>query len=115
MQAGGWRVLAGWIAAVGLIASVAVPVAAVAGKADAYYSKTYSACMNGAKSSLEMRDCQSTEYDAWDKTLNQVYQALMSSRSAAAQTELRDDERAWLARTKKTCDHAGDDEAGGSL
>jgi uncharacterized protein YecT (DUF1311 family) len=83
---------------------------------DRYYSKTYNDCMNDAGgSTLPMRDCIGAEHDAWDKSLNQVYQALMASRSAADKTQLRDDERAWLKRTKLECDHAGDDEAGGTL
>jgi uncharacterized protein YecT (DUF1311 family) len=83
---------------------------------DAYYSKTFNDCMNEAGgSTLPMRDCQDAEYQDWDKALNQVYQVLMSSRSPAEKIELRDDERAWLKRTKHTCDHAGDDNEGGSL
>lgn len=81
-----------------------------------YYSKTYNDCMNEATgSTLPMRQCMGDEHDAWDKQLNQVYQALMARRAAAAKTQLRDDERAWLKRTKLKCDHAGDDEAGGTL
>ncbi len=72
--------------------------------------------MNAAGgSTLPMRDCMGAEHDAWDKALNQVYQTLMTSRSPAEKTQLRDDERAWLKRTKHQCDHAGDDEAGGTL
>ena len=83
---------------------------------DRYYSKTYNDCMNDASgSTLPMRDCIAAEHDAWDKSLNQVYQGLMASGSAAEKTQLRDDERAWLKRTKPKCDHAGDDEAGGTL
>jgi uncharacterized protein YecT (DUF1311 family) len=66
-------------------------------------------------STMPMRDCMGAEHDSWDKVLNQVYQTLMASRSAAEKIELRDDERAWLKRTKHSCDHAGDDEAGGTL
>jgi uncharacterized protein YecT (DUF1311 family) len=81
-----------------------------------YYSKTYNGCMNeAAGSTLPMRQCIGVEHDAWDKQLNQVYQALMASRSAPQKTGLRDDERAWLKRTQHQCDHAGDDEAGGTL
>jgi uncharacterized protein YecT (DUF1311 family) len=81
-----------------------------------YYSKTYSDCMNeAAGSTLPMRQCMGAEHDDWDKQLNQVYQALMASRSAPQKTALRDDERAWLKRTQHQCDHAGDDEAGGTL
>jgi uncharacterized protein YecT (DUF1311 family) len=83
---------------------------------DAYYSKTFNDCMAAAGgSTLPMRDCQDAEYQDWDKALNQVYQVLMASRSPAEKIELRDDERAWLKRTKHKCDHAGDDEAGGTL
>jgi uncharacterized protein YecT (DUF1311 family) len=90
--------------------------AAAAPKAETYYSKTYSACMDAAGgSTYPMRDCINAEHDAWDKALNQVYQAVMASRSAAEKMQLRDDERAWLKHTTAKCDHAGDDEAGGSL
>jgi uncharacterized protein YecT (DUF1311 family) len=101
-----------------LTALVAVAAAAHADppSVDRYYSKTYNDCMNeAAGSTMPMRDCIGAEHDAWDKSLNQVYQALMASRSAADKTQLRDDERAWLKRTKLECDHAGDDEAGGTL
>jgi len=101
--------IAGAMAAAPLAASAQVGV-------DHYYSKTYNDCMNEAGgSTLPMRQCMGDEHDAWDKQLNQVYQALMTSRPAPAKTQLRADERAWLKRTKHTCDHAGDDEAGGTL
>lgn len=98
-------------------ALIAVPLAAWAQVGvDHYYSKTYNDCMNVAGgSTLPMRQCMAGEHDAWDKQLNQVYQALMASRPAPGKTQLRDDERAWLKRTTHTCDHAGDDEAGGTL
>jgi uncharacterized protein YecT (DUF1311 family) len=100
-----------------LIAAALVPVLAHAApnKADPYYSKTYNACMDTAMATMQTRDCIHDEYDAWDASLNQVYQALMASRGAPEKLQLRDDERAWLKRTKTKCDHAGDDEAGGSL
>lgn len=83
---------------------------------DTYYSKTFNDCMAAAGgSTLPMRDCQGAEYQDWDKALNQIYQTLMASRTPAEKTELRDDERAWIKHTKAKCDHAGDDEAGGSL
>lgn len=90
--------------------------AAHAAKVDRYYSKTYNACMDTAGgSTMPMAECMGAEHDAWDAQLNKVYQVLMASRPAAAKAELRDDERAWLKRTQHKCDHAGDDEAGGSL
>lgn len=105
-----------------IAASVALALAGFAGAAwaapgaDAYYSKAYDACMDAAGgSTYPMRDCIGAEHATWDKALNEAYQALMKRRPAAEQAQLRDDERAWLRRTKARCDHAGDDEAGGSL
>jgi uncharacterized protein YecT (DUF1311 family) len=95
-----------------------LPLAALADQpsVDRYYSKTYNDCMNEAGgSTLPTRQCMGAEHDDWDKQLNQVYQALMASRAGPAKTQLRDDERAWLKRTTHQCDHAGDDEAGGTL
>jgi uncharacterized protein YecT (DUF1311 family) len=83
---------------------------------EAYYSPTYKACMDeAAGSTYPTRDCIAAEHASWDKALNQIYRTLMQSRSPAEKTELRDDERGWLRRTKVKCDHAGDDEAGGTL
>jgi uncharacterized protein YecT (DUF1311 family) len=103
-----------------LIAAMTAAVVASTARAepsvDVYYSKTFNDCMAAAGgSTMPMRDCQDAEHQDWDKALNQIYQTLMASRSPAEKVELRDDERAWLKRTKHKCDHAGDDEAGGSL
>jgi uncharacterized protein YecT (DUF1311 family) len=101
--------------AIFMVAGVLAPVLATAQpKADHYYSATYTTCLKGAMSTLQMKDCIADEYATWDKQLNQTYQALMASR-AADQARLRDDERAWLKRTKHKCDHAGDGEQGGTL
>jgi uncharacterized protein YecT (DUF1311 family) len=100
----------------GVLTGAATAALADPPSVDRYYSKTYNDCMNDAGgSTMPMRDCMGAEHDSWDKVLNQVYQTLMASRSAAEKIELRDDERAWLKRTKHSCDHAGDDEAGGTL
>ena len=81
-----------------------------------YYSKTYNDCINAAAgSTYPMHDCLSAEHDAWDKSLNAIYQTRMASRSGAEKTQLRDQERAWLKTTQHKCDHASDDEQGGSL
>ena len=98
-----------------VVATLAPVLAHAAPKPAQYYSKTYNDCMNTAMATMETRDCIHAEYDAWDTSLNQGYQALMASRGAPEKLQLRDDERAWLKRTKVKCDHAGDDEAGGSL
>ena len=104
------------IALLAVAALLAPAIAGAAPKVDRYYSKTYNDCMEAAGgSTMPMRDCMAAEYQAWDKQLNAVYQALIASGAAPEKVKLRDDERAWLKRTKQKCDHAGDDEQGGSL
>jgi len=104
---------------IALLAAAALLAPAIAGaapKVDRYYSKTYSDCMDSAGgSTMPMRDCMGAEHQAWDKQLNEVYQALIASDAPPDKVKLRDDERAWLKRTKHKCDHAGDDEQGGTL
>jgi uncharacterized protein YecT (DUF1311 family) len=91
-------------------------LAQAAPKVDRYYSKTYNDCMDVAGgSTMPMKDCMGAEYEAWDKQLNQTYQALMARRTAPERIRLRDQERAWLTDTRIKCYHAGDDEEGGSL
>lgn len=107
-------VLAGLAAA----ACVAAGLAASADppNVDRYYSKTYTDCMAEAGgSTMPTRDCQNDETDRWDKALNGVYQQLLAKADAAGKVQLRDEERAWLKRITRRCDHAGDDEAGGTL
>ena len=107
---------AAMLVAVLVVASGGAARASNPADVERYYSKTYNDCMTEANgSTLPMRDCKQTEHDAWDKQLNEVYQALIARRSGAAKSELRDGERAWIKRTAKKCDHAGDDEEGGSL
>ena len=103
--------------AIFMVAGVLAPVIAAAQpKADHYYSKTYNACMDAAGgSTLPMKECMGAEQDAWDKQLNQTYQAVMARRSAPERLKLRDEERAWLKHMQHKCDHAGDAEEGGTL
>lgn len=104
------------IALLAAAALLAPAIASAAPKVDSYYSKTYNDCMEAAGgSTLPMRDCLGAEYQAWDKQLNAVYQTLIAGDAAPDKVKLRDDERAWLKRTKHKCDHAGDDERGGTL
>jgi uncharacterized protein YecT (DUF1311 family) len=112
---GGMQVLRAGLCAAALALAASATYAAPP-NVERYYSKSYNDCMNAASgSTLPMRQCLGDEHDAWDKQLNQVYQALMARRPDPAKTLLRDDERAWLKRTQRSCDHAGDDEAGGTL
>jgi uncharacterized protein YecT (DUF1311 family) len=99
-----------------LIVGTAGAALAEPASVDRLYSKAFNDCMNEAGgSTMPTRDCMASEHDAWDRQLNEVYQALTASRTAAQKSQLRDDERGWLKRTKRQCDHAGDDEAGGTL
>jgi uncharacterized protein YecT (DUF1311 family) len=83
---------------------------------DRYYSKTYNDCMAAAGgSTYPTRDCQNAELDNWDKALNGAYQQLLSRAAPPDKLKLRDEERAWLRQTTHKCDHAGDDEVGGTL
>jgi uncharacterized protein YecT (DUF1311 family) len=104
------------LALLAVVALLAPTLAVAAPRPDHFYSKAYNACMDTAGgSTMPMKDCMGAEYEAWDKQLNQTYQALMARRTAAEKIKLRDQERAWLTDTRIKCDHAGDDEEGGSL
>jgi uncharacterized protein YecT (DUF1311 family) len=101
------------MAGIGLAASATYAAPAAV---DRYYSKTLNACMDAAGgSTLPMRGCIGAEHVCWDKVLNEAYQARMDGRYGTEKIKLRDAERAWLRATARKCDHAGDDEAGGSL
>jgi len=80
------------------------------------YSPTYNACMAAAAgATLQMRDCIGDEQTRWDDALNATYRQLMSKLSAVRQAGLRAEERQWIRRKTHECDHAGDDNAGGTL
>ena len=107
----------------GRIAAAALLLAGFAGVAvaqpetreDRAMSATFHHCMDAAGGvDPDMRDCLSAEYLRWDAALNQTYRSLMARRSPAAQAALRREERAWLRSTRVRCEHAGDDNAGGT-
>lgn len=76
----------------------------------------FSRCMDRAGGvTVEMRTCMSAEHERWDKRLNGAYQRLMATLASDDRLRLRAEERAWLAERQRVCDHAGDDEAGGTL
>ena len=104
------------VAAVLSLAPALIVSAELPPSVDLYYSKTYNDCMAAAGgSTYPTIDCIATEHDAWDKEMNRRYLALISAQAAPERTRLRDEQRAWLRREIARCDHAGDDEAGGSL
>jgi len=79
-----------------------------------HYSADYRACMARGLSTYEMKDCIAAEQARWDTQLNARYQALMKSLPPDRAAALRARERSWLAGRRRTCDHAGDSEAGGT-
>jgi uncharacterized protein YecT (DUF1311 family) len=79
-------------------------------------SPTYETCMKAAAGvTVEMHDCIDAEYARQDARLNQTYQAVLARLSDDQTASLREGERAWLRKTRRLCDHAGDDNAGGTL
>jgi uncharacterized protein YecT (DUF1311 family) len=86
------------------------------GNADKLLSAAYSDCMDKSEGiTVNIRDCQGTEYQAQDARLNSAYRAVMAGLPPDRQAALRDEERSWVKTKKQTCDHAGDDDAGGTL
>ena len=79
-------------------------------------SNTFDRCMNASQGvTVEMHDCISAEQERQDARLNRTYQALLARLSNDQKLRLRQVERRWLKTTKEHCDHAGDDNEGGTL
>jgi uncharacterized protein YecT (DUF1311 family) len=99
-----------------LAGSVSIATAAPKASKVPKLSATYDKCMDRSKGvTVEMHDCIDAEYERQDARLNDVYKSAMARLSPAEQTKLRNTERAWLKTIKTHCDHAGDDNQGGTL
>ena len=72
-------------------------------------------CMRRAISTVDMRDCNSTEFARVDRLLNQRYQQLMATLSPADRNRLRVSERRWLATRNNRCNAEVAEEDGGTL
>jgi uncharacterized protein YecT (DUF1311 family) len=97
----------------GLISS---GVGAAADPAEPKLSPAFEACMKAAAGvTVEMHDCIGAEYERQDVRLNQTYKTVLARLSDTQKMSLRERERAWLKHTKALCDHAGDDNEGGTL
>ncbi|MDB5438486.1 MAG: hypothetical protein JWM33_913 [Caulobacteraceae bacterium] len=78
-------------------------------------SANYERCMDKSEGvTVEMHDCISAEYDRQDARLNTAYKVALARMTPTQQTRLRELERGWLKATKTSCDHAGDENAGGT-
>jgi len=65
---------------------------------------SYSGCIKAADGvTPRMQDCIGNEYEYQDKRLNLAYKALMNRLNKAQRTELRAEERKWLAQRDKNC------------
>jgi uncharacterized protein YecT (DUF1311 family) len=83
---------------------------------DRAYSAQFHACMDASgDGDFAMRDCVNAERERWDAQLNRVYRSLMARASPGDRRALRLQERAWLRTTRVRCDHAGDENEGGTL
>ncbi len=63
---------------------------------------------------VEMHDCISGEDERQDARLNATYKVVLARLSPNQQTKLRKTERVWLKTIKANCDHAGDENEGGT-
>jgi uncharacterized protein YecT (DUF1311 family) len=71
-------------------------------RADGEIDKAIEAC-HGKESTVEIVDCLSKLNDAWDKRLNEAYQAALKRADPAAVVPLRASERTWLEYRKQRC------------
>jgi uncharacterized protein YecT (DUF1311 family) len=82
---------------------------------EAHYSAEFKSCVDHADGAdPAFVECTDAEFDRWDKELNRVYAQVMAAKPPAQRTALRKAERAWITDTKRRCDHAGDDNEGGT-
>lgn len=79
--------------------------------ADRYLSRAWQVCIDGAVSTVDMRDCSAAEYRRLDRRLNQVYRDRMTRLAAPARIRLRDAQRGWL---RVRFDHCSDGATGGT-
>ncbi len=93
------RVCAAGVATAWLMAFM-MPVNA----AEPVLSKQYQVCMDKSGGvTAGMIDCIGAELQRQDAKLNTAYKSLMSSVSAARQTQLRDAQRAWIKYRDANC------------
>lgn len=108
-----------WFLILALLAGAApaAPAGQTPGPARAQpkFSATFDKCMDAAAGvTLDMHNCISAELDRQDARLNQTYKAALARLNTSQQTRLRETERRWLRETKARCDHAGDENEGGT-
>ena len=84
--------------------------------AERRYSENFTSCSRQSGGvTVAIRDCIDAEHTRLDGELNRRYRALMRGLPSAKAQALRQSERRWLIDRKRTCDAAGNSEAGGTL
>lgn len=70
---------------------------------------SYQQCLDKADGvTPDIQDCIGEEYEYQDGRLNAAYDQLMKTLDAAAQTQLRDAQRQWIAERDAECAPADD-------
>ncbi|MFD2644225.1 lysozyme inhibitor LprI family protein [Pseudomonas japonica] len=78
-------------------------VLALLGASQMAQADSYSQCMQGANTTVAMRDCSGAELKRQDTRLNQTYKQAMASLEAEQQGKLRDAQRLWVKYRDANC------------
>ncbi|WP_168880196.1 lysozyme inhibitor LprI family protein [Rhizobium sp. P28RR-XV] len=76
----------------------------VAKKQDDLLRSSYKACLDKSKGvTVAMRNCAGTEHKFQDDRLNHAYRLLRTNLDQAGATQLRDEQRGWIAERDRQC------------
>ncbi|MDK4743656.1 lysozyme inhibitor LprI family protein [Rhizobium sp. CNPSo 3464] len=65
---------------------------------------SYKSCFKQSEGvTVAMRDCAATELEYQDNRLNRAYRTLRAKLEQTSATQLRDEERAWIAERDRQC------------
>jgi len=67
------------------------------------HADSYSQCLKGANTTVDMRECSGAELKRQDDRLNQNYKAAMGSLEEEQKGKLRDAQRKWVAYRDANC------------
>jgi len=97
------------------LACAVMATAASAADAKMKTSAEYDRCMKKAYSDSDMEDCDLAETARLDKSLNDVYRALLKTYDANTRNFLLDAERKWVAFRDAECDYQYQTMEGGTM
>ena len=79
------------------------------------YSAAFNRCVEAASGmDSAFAACLGEEQSHWDAALNATYRRYMATLPPERRAEFRQQERAWIRDTGAKCEHAGDENAGGT-